>query len=267
MFPFGTSVVSLIENDLRPRLHRCMLQQMPQTATPSLPPQSFARLMADLAAPAPDVAERALAWNDDELEDDVATLSYERALRARGRYLEGVSADPTDRSLLQPAELRPGPIHDGEDSFVGGHPDKPEAAQRSLPFPNAGFQTTSTVHSPISFENNLKSASITIRLSEVESVQLRQRAAEAGLTISAYLRSCTFEAESLRAQVKEALAQLRSAPSSPADSNAKKTAVNAADPSSSRSTVSRSSEPRRSLFEWLWAILPPWHSRQRAVRA
>ena len=46
-------------------------------------------------------------------------------------------------------------------------------------------------------------------MSEVESAQLRQRAAEAGLTISAYLRSCTFEAESLRAQVKETLAQLR----------------------------------------------------------
>jgi hypothetical protein len=223
--------------------------------------------MADLAAPAPDVVERVLAWHDDELEDDVATLSYERALSARSQYLKSVSADPTDRSLLQPAELRPGPVHDCEDSFVGSPPDKPEATQRSLPYSSAHFQPKSSVHLPSAFENNLKSASITIRLSEVESVQLRQRAAEAGLTISAYLRSCTFEAESLRAQVKEALAQLRSAPSSPEGSGAKKAAVNPAGPSSSRSTVSRGSEPGRSWFEWIWAILPPWHSRQRAVRA
>jgi len=36
-----------------------------------------------------------------------------------------------------------------------------------------------------------------------------QAGREAGLTVSAYLRSCTFEAEALRAQVKEALAELR----------------------------------------------------------
>jgi hypothetical protein len=40
-------------------------------------------------------------------------------------------------------------------------------------------------------------------------VQLRKRAADAGLSVSAYLRSCTFDAESLRAQVKDALARLR----------------------------------------------------------
>ena len=58
-------------------------------------------------------------------------------------------------------------------------------------------------------QKNLKCASITIRLSQVECAQLRTRAAEAGLSISAYLRSCTFEAEALRAEVKETLAQLR----------------------------------------------------------
>jgi hypothetical protein len=51
-------------------------------------------------------------------------------------------------------------------------------------------------------------------MSQAECAQLRQRAAEAGMTISAYLRSCTFEAEALRGQVKEALAQLRAAASS-----------------------------------------------------
>ena len=56
----------------------------------------------------------------------------------------------------------------------------------------------------------LKRASITIRLSTSECARLRARAAESGMTISAYLRSCTLEVESLRAQVKDTLAQLRS---------------------------------------------------------
>ena len=55
----------------------------------------------------------------------------------------------------------------------------------------------------------LRSASVTIRLSKAECARLHQRAAEAGVTVSAYLRSCTFEAEALRAQVKAALAELR----------------------------------------------------------
>jgi hypothetical protein len=56
-----------------------------------------------------------------------------------------------------------------------------------------------------------KSASITIRMSQSECVQLRKRAAAANLTVSAYMRSCILEAETLRAQVKEALAELRAA--------------------------------------------------------
>jgi len=64
---------------------------------------------------------------------------------------------------------------------------------------------------PLPFERNLKRASITIRLSEQECAQLRQRAAEAGLSVSAYLRSCTLEVEDLRAQVKATLAEMRSA--------------------------------------------------------
>ena len=56
-----------------------------------------------------------------------------------------------------------------------------------------------------------KSASITIRMSRAECAQLRKRADAASLTVSAYMRSCILEAETLRAQVKEALAELRAA--------------------------------------------------------
>jgi hypothetical protein len=78
---------------------------------------------------------------------------------------------------------------------------------------------------PAAVEQNLKRASITIRLSRSESAQLHQRAAEAGLTVSAYLRSCTFEVESLRAQVKETLAQLRSATANPPPAQPTQTAA------------------------------------------
>jgi hypothetical protein len=223
---------------------------MQQTATPSAASPSFAGLMASLATPASTAAQRAPVWNDDELADDVATLSYERALRAHGRYQRAVPADLTDRSLLQSAE--PGPIHGGEEHRADRSSVGPEATPQSSQYSSADLQAKGKLDLSTALGGDLKCASITMRMSKVESAQLRQRAAEAGLTISAYLRSCTFEAESLRAQVKEALAQLRSAPFSPDHSDAQKIALDRA---------------RRSWLEWLWAILPPWHSRQRAVRA
>jgi predicted transcriptional regulator len=61
-------------------------------------------------------------------------------------------------------------------------------------------------------------------MSQAECAQLHSRAAEAGLTVSAYLRSCTFEAESLRAMVKATMAQLRSAQTQPKPANSAKPA-------------------------------------------
>ena len=117
-------------------------------------------------------------WNDDLLSDDVATLSYEQPLRTHGQ-----DTPPADR---QPA---PGS----------------ESGQSR---PERGLST-----SP---DRSVKRASITIRLTEPEAAQLRGRAVEAGLTVSAYLRSCVLEVESLRTQVKQTLAQLReSAPAPP----------------------------------------------------
>jgi hypothetical protein len=52
-------------------------------------------------------------------------------------------------------------------------------------------------------------AILSIRLSDRESDQLRLRAAESGLSVSAYTRSCVLEAEHLRSQVKQALAEMR----------------------------------------------------------
>ncbi|HEY1985888.1 MAG TPA: hypothetical protein VGG85_10780 [Terracidiphilus sp.] len=151
----------------------------------------FAGFLSSLADPPRDTAE---PGGNDDLEDDFATLSYEQALRSHARYRPSApDADPT----VDP------PLGFGNDSRAAE-----STATRSKPVSGV----------PMEKQNGtLKTASITIRLSEAECAQLRRRAAEAGLTISAYLRSCTLEVESLRAQVKQTLAQLRSTGSATAD--------------------------------------------------
>jgi len=56
-----------------------------------------------------------------------------------------------------------------------------------------------------------RAASVTVRLSASEAEQLHLRAAEAGITVSAYMRSCAFEVDALRAEVKSTVAELRAA--------------------------------------------------------
>jgi predicted DNA binding CopG/RHH family protein len=126
-----------------------------------------------------------------------------------------------------------------------------EEAQSSPQQPVYRSAEAETARVSTLFERNLKDASITIRLSKSECAQLRRRAAEAGLTVSAYLRSCTFEAESLRAMVKETLAQLKTV----ADQ------AKSAPPEPPR--VSRMAALRR----WLSRLLTPWQGNQRVARA
>lgn len=163
--------------------------QQAETAASAPTTTNFASLLAALASPAPKPAS---AWSDDELADDVATLSYERALRTHARY----KPPQPDEWLRPPAALAP------------------DAAVETSAASRAAECHAETECDPVLFrglEQDKKCASITIRLSQAECVQLRRRAAEAGLTVSAYLRSCTFEAEALRRQVKETLLELRKA--------------------------------------------------------
>jgi hypothetical protein len=162
---------------------------------------TFAGMMAAFTTPG---QKRPPGRDLDGLEDDVATLSYERALRAHSRFR---SLDATDRALTQvppPERLR----------IVEVFPADLEPAGQAAPVP-AGVPSVARAKPELvpdnstAYDRNLKCASITIRLSRAECAQLRQRAAEAGLNLSAYLRSCTVEAESLRAQVVNTLAQMR----------------------------------------------------------
>ena len=118
----------------------------------------------------------------DGLADDIATLSYEHALRTHARY--HAAAAPAAAPLRQQPSL-----------FTPQAPSEP---------------------GPEQVANVRKCASVTVRLTGEENDRLRGRAAEAGMTISAYLRACAFEVESLRAEVKQTISELRRNESQPA---------------------------------------------------
>src|ERR1700689_1775211 len=86
-------------------LPRGMLQAMQQQPQPSptTGASSFAGLLAALTAPASAAQDRRPFGDDDGLEDDVATLSYERALRTHARYrsTDASPADASDYSLTR----------------------------------------------------------------------------------------------------------------------------------------------------------------------
>jgi hypothetical protein len=241
------------------RLPQVILQAMQETTANATTPAttSFASLLATLASSSTSPAARgegslpagqrsSAASSDDGLEDDIATLSYERALRAHARYRTSIQpllsepdAGPINREEPSPASL----TALSQLSARSASGNEPARIAESTANPDPELNRCRATP----FERNLKSASITIRLSKVECAQLHRRAADAGLTISAYLRSCTFEAESLRAMVKDTLAELRMA----------KAQAKPTDPE----------PPHRSWLARLAHLLTPWHGSQRVARA
>jgi selenocysteine lyase/cysteine desulfurase len=180
---------------------------MPQTAesASSSTSQSFAGLLAALATPS---QKRTPDWNDDGLAEDVATLSYETALRANARYrpseaMDTAATQSTNTRAIRDRQGVEAAVMAARQKAIEKLAEQESGEEFATPEPKAAYGDSKQQ------DKNLKCASITIRLSQAEGAQLRKRAAEADLTVSAYLRSCAFEVESLRAQVKETVAQLR----------------------------------------------------------
>jgi predicted DNA binding CopG/RHH family protein len=173
-----------------------MLQTMEQPAKPSPSSNSsnFAGLLASLASPAKEQEDRCSIWGSDGLGDDVVTLSYEQALRNHSRHRTEERGNGT---LIPVRDPEAGSSQQVAQNLRVRSDEEPMA--RSEP---AAQKITS---------HELRTSSVTIRLNQAECSELRQRAAEAGLTVSAYLRSCVLEADALRAQVKEALAEMKTA--------------------------------------------------------
>jgi hypothetical protein len=180
--------------------------QQPAPTQPSPTISDFAGLLATLASPPPDAAEDAPLWNSSDLGEDVALLSYERALRAHARYR------PLDRNRDRNSD------RDSDRDLDRGDELPVPSAGPSIG-PSIGADATAAIdriaaaaealQPAVAPDRDLRSASVTIRLSKAECTRLHRRAAEAGLTVSAYLRSCALEADALRAQVKQALAELK----------------------------------------------------------
>ncbi len=166
-----------------------MQQSSPTQPSPAA--SSFAGFLATLTAPQPAAIEDESGWSSSDLGEDVASLSYERALRAHARYR------PVNRA--------------------GGLPTPPDgyATDAAADTVNVTAREDAAPESSKMQNRDLRSASVTIRLSKIECARLHQRAAEAGITISAYLRSCALEVETLRAEVKKTLTELRTAAETP----------------------------------------------------
>ena len=196
--------------------------QQPAQSPPFSPSANFAGLLAELASPPPEDAAPSNSWSENNLGDDVVTLSYDRALRAHSRCKP---ADESDRPLTQEEQTGAATARDAA----------------ILPAAESGGSLSMEPGDAARGANKgvLRSASVTVRLSNAECARLHTLAAEAGMTVSAYLRSCTFEAEVLRAQVKKALAELR----------ASALKVTAAAPAK-----------ERPIFGWLARLLPRGHS-------
>jgi len=166
---------------------------MSASAQSSPTPRSFAGMLADFASPEKKFPP---ARDLDGLADDIATLSYEHGLKTHARYR------PFPDHAVNPETQTPQP------AFPGSLPlFEPARAPEDLP-PDGPSHPPQA--SPLSADAaSRKSASVTVRLTRAEDEQLRQRSSEAGMTISAYLRSCAFEVETLRAQVKQTIAEMR----------------------------------------------------------
>lgn len=230
--PFAASFASLLSSMIS--------SDKKETAKPD------ARLDAKSASKAG--SKSASPWEEEgEPASELVTLSYENALRTHARYrptadpisMPSVTANKTASVEANAAPLPPAPA---VASSVSEAPPVYAPARSTAPLRESYLK-----------ESHLKSASITIRMSEAECERLRQRAAEAGMTISAYLRSCTFEAETLRAQVKEVMTELRAA-----------TVAAAASATHTAAPVAPPEPPRRGFFD---RLLARPQSLEHALRA
>uniref|UniRef100_E6PYQ1 Uncharacterized protein n=1 Tax=mine drainage metagenome TaxID=410659 RepID=E6PYQ1_9ZZZZ len=101
-------------------------------------------------------------------------------------------------------------------------------------------------------------STISVRLRDAEAERLRRRAEESEMSISAYLRSCVLEADQLRAQVKQALAELRMLSQTSANP-----AAYAVDQKTHGNLAGPEKKPDSYLAQWLDGCRSLWKDRRR----
>jgi hypothetical protein len=183
------------------------------------------------------VLGRFQAWSGSrkakELTDGVRELSYEDALQS-SRYRWQARAE-TRRTEAPPgkADFVPEPLAFADEAFasdtvsLGTVVSEPYAdtvvpvnvpAKESSPCPKIFLNVLAEAVSPAVNSGLLalavpagrteRQVSMSLRVAASEQALIKARAAEAGLSASAYLRQCALEMEQLRAQVQHTLAVL-----------------------------------------------------------
>ena len=119
---------------------------------------------------------------------------------------------PADGALEQP-ETEAARLEEllAEDTVVIGAADPPQVpslldSPLSMPEERAAQPEATARRWP---GPRRKCVTISVRLSAAEAKTLRRRADESELSVSDYLRSCVLEADQLRAQVKQVMAEVR----------------------------------------------------------
>jgi hypothetical protein len=179
--------------------------------------------------------------------ESVAEISYEQALRAVG-YRAPLASPPANEKLPESAaEVQPKlcepkrpSTSKGKKTRTGIKKKRSNANKAEIPnarkaLRHAGYEAKQDVRDlqqedrPMvvkSFPELIKqqvgvmeefsahkskSVSLTVRLAPGESALVKARAAEAQVSVSAYMRQCALDVDKLRGQVETALVELRSA--------------------------------------------------------
>jgi len=163
---------------------------------------------------------RFTAWTetqdgDGETSDlDARELSYQQALlRSRTRRSEQADAQPVqedaeaaaDNATEVAPDLNPGTHRKSKPGAAG----QAHAAHKTPEFQQVFNGTLSS--SGCAAANSGKSVWLTLRVTTAEQALIQARAAEAKLSVSAYLRQCAFEVETLRQQMQGALLEAQTA--------------------------------------------------------
>jgi hypothetical protein len=124
-----------------------------------------------------------------------APQPWQGAKARTGKRVASTGGSSRRGAKAQPLEERPvRPASSGYESWgVDEQPGEPVTGGGSEP----------------GMANVLRRSVVSIRLKEEEMALLRQRAAESGISISEYVRSCVVEADQLRVQVKQVVADMR----------------------------------------------------------
>jgi hypothetical protein len=157
--------------------------------------------------------------------------SYEQALRASS-YRRTVSPETETSPLPQPQTPAPLPVETPE-SYLRASPQRPTVIPVAAP-PAPDFADLPTLttdrkphgaHAPFrevmretaglvstpktSAPGEIRSNALSLRVSGAEQARIRAGAAEANLSVSAYLRQCALSVDVLRDQVELALVELQ----------------------------------------------------------